>query len=195
MSELKTMVLVTGNKGKAREYEQMLPRVKILTLKDIGFTGDIEETGKSFEENARIKVEAVAGITDFPVFADDSGLVVDALDGSPGIFSARFAGIGASDSQNRKKLLEQLKAKEDKAAWFVCVICLRAANGAIKFYKGTCEGSISTTEKGENGFGYDSLFIPHGYSNTLGELNENLKNSLSHRGRAVELMKEDMGLS
>ena len=187
-----TVVLATRNVGKAREFENLFKskNISIATLDDIGFTEEIEETGDSFEENAALKVKAVSGYTQLPVIADDSGLEVDSLKGAPGIYSARYAGEKASDSQNRKKLLDNLYNKQNRSARFVCALAYKECKKEILIVRGECEGKISQIELGENGFGYDSLFIPMEYEKTFGELGKSIKKKLSHRAKAVaELLR------
>jgi len=190
MIKQKTWILVTGNTGKAEEFQQLLNPfgIKIKTLKDIGFTDTIEETGASFEENAKIKVEALAKSTDIPVLADDSGLEVECLNGAPGIYSARYAGEIATDGSNRTKLLSEMGSRENRAAQFVCVLGLQIPVLGYRSFRGVCRGFIAKSEKGSNGFGYDPLFIPKGYSQSFGELDSGIKKKISHRAEAVKKM-------
>lgn len=150
---------------------------------------EVEETGSTFEENARIKCSALKHLVsqDSYVLADDSGLVVDALDGAPGVHSARYAGIGASDAQNNEKLLKALAGIEhaQRTARFVCVLVLEGIQGTSVF-RGTCEGVIARTQQGSGGFGYDPLFIPRDNSKSFAELGASVKNTLSHRAKALE---------
>ncbi len=183
-------ILATGNMGKKKEFDELFRQVGVnfSSLKDIGFEGDIEETGTSFEENAFIKAKAIAKDSNLPVLADDSGLEVEALNGAPGIYSARFAGPGASDLENRNLLLDKLKGQNNRNARFVCVLALVYPDGREKKYEGFCPGQVALEEKGSLGFGYDSLFIPEGYNRTFGELGMEIKEKTSHRTRAVEAL-------
>ena len=180
----KEFVLATQNPGKTREFQQM--------LKPLGFSlivpdrmEDVEETGTTFEENARIKAKAFA--EKFPekiVIADDSGLSVNALDGRPGVYSKRYAD---TDEKRIEKLLQELEGKTDRKAKFVSVICLYG-DGIDQCFEGEVVGSIGVTSKGIQGFGYDPIFIPDGYDRTFGELGNEVKNTMSHRARALEKM-------
>lgn len=183
-----TWVLATGNRGKILEVAAALrpAGIKILSLTDIGFKGKIEENGSNFKENARIKAEAVAACCELPVLSDDSGLAVDKLHGSPGVFSARYAGPQAGDRENRQKLLKALGGSPERNARFICVLCLIQTRNHPEFFQGRCEGTIAFKEAGRNGFGYDSVFIPEGYRETFGQLPAEFKMRLSHRGRALE---------
>ena len=156
---------------------------------------DIEETGTTFEENSFIKASEVMKRTGRPAIADDTGLCVDALDGAPGLYSARFAGEHGNDKDNRAKLLELMKdvPPEKRTARFITVITLLYPDGKQLVAKGVCPGFIATEERGERGFGYDSLFIPEGYETTFAEMPIEFKNSLSHRARALEKLKELLG--
>jgi len=149
-----------------------------------------EETGKTFDDNVRLKAESAAKTLNQWVLADDSGLVVPALDGLPGVHSARFSGENSTDKDNREKLLDamrQLKG-EERAAFFQCSLALAAPDGIRKLVHGICEGAIATKEKGSNGFGYDPLFVKHDYSKTFAELDEDTKNRISHRRKAFDLI-------
>lgn len=194
---LKTLVIATSNLGKLGEFRELFEgmHIRILSLKDIGFTEEIEESGSTFLANARIKAEAVASKTEFPVLADDSGLCVAALGGAPGIFTARFAGIGATHEANRSKLLfeldsHQAKTISERKAAFVCALSLVSGSNLIWECESRCEGSIAVTEKGSGGFGYDPLFIPEGYSITFAEMDAASKHALSHRGKAFFALKQ-----
>jgi XTP/dITP diphosphohydrolase len=185
-----TWLLVTRNRGKAREFEILLSEqgIVLLTLEDIGVTDEIEENGETFEENAAIKVDALAHLSPYTVIADDSGLEVDALNGAPGIYSARFAGERSNDARNRKKLLAVLGKEKQRTARFVCALGYRKKGGQLHMYRGTCEGRIALQEAGGHGFGYDPVFIPEGYERTFGELDPEVKMKMSHRARAVEML-------
>lgn len=147
-----------------------------------------EENGATFEENAIAKAVHAAQALNRWILADDSGLIVPALRGSPGIFSARYAGRDASDLENRRKLLSEMShlLEEDRHAYFECVLALAAPHGLKKVVRGTCEGIILPQERGCGGFGYDSIFVKNGYNKTFGELEESVKNRISHRRRALD---------
>lgn len=186
---MKKLLVATRNKGKLKELEELLLPlgIEVLSLDDIPFIPEIEEDGESFTANAIKKAKETSRLTGYVCLADDSGLVVDALDGQPGIYSARFAGENASDEENNEKLLELMKNVDQKGrtARFVCVIALSDPNGRIATVEGICEGSIGFTPQGENGFGYDPLFIPTGYKNSFAQLPSEEKQKISHRGQAL----------
>jgi XTP/dITP diphosphohydrolase len=187
------VVLATNNLHKIRELKSMLKPLSFLdiySLKDFSYVAP-EETGTTFEENAKLKAVHAASHLNKWVIADDSGLVVPALDGAPGVYSARYAGPNATDKDNRKKLLEALKDKSGlhRAAFFECILCLSSPQGETKLFKGSVEGLILEEERGKNGFGYDPLFIKHDYSLTFAEIDEDTKNRISHRKKALEKLK------
>ncbi|NLB88874.1 MAG: XTP/dITP diphosphatase [Syntrophomonadaceae bacterium] len=186
---MKKLLVATRNKGKLKELEELLSPlgIEVISLADIPAIPEIEEDGDSFTANAIKKAQETSRLTGYTCLADDSGLVVDALGGQPGIYSARFAGENASDEENNNKLLELMKNVEaqDRTARFVCVIALADANGKIATVEGICEGMIGFTPQGENGFGYDPLFIPHGFNKTFAELSSEEKQQISHRGQAL----------
>jgi len=187
-----TLIIATGNAGKVKEFQKILGDTlyDFKTLRDIGFTSEIVEDGDSFGENAAIKARAVVdyvkakGIPGI-VLADDSGLEVTALDNEPGIFTARYAGIGASDEANYQKLLRNLKDKTDRSARFVCWLCWYDGY-TLKLFDGTCEGHILQAPRGTEGFGYDPVFEPNGYKRSFGEMTHDEKKALSHRGAAIK---------
>lgn len=187
------LVLATGNAGKVKEFEALLGPAgfSLLTPGDIGFAGEIEETGDTFRDNALIKARALAASTPYPVLADDSGLEVDALGGAPGVRSARYAAPGEAgpgipqDAANRSKLLRALDGREDRTARFRCTLCYLVPGREPRFFDGVCEGRISDRERGGGGFGYDPLFIPAGLEKTFGELPAAMKDPMSHRGQAA----------
>lgn len=184
----KTWLLVTGNAGKAREWEALLTPLGITlkTLRDIGYTHTIEETGDTFAANSEIKVKALEGLVSMPILADDSGLCVDCIGGAPGVYSARYAGEGASDAQNREKLLLAIKDQTMRTAYYLCDLCLSLTHGAYMHFEGRCMGTIATQEKGTQGFGYDSIFIPQGYTYTFAEISLQEKLPLSHRYQSIQ---------
>ncbi|MCD4669447.1 MAG: non-canonical purine NTP pyrophosphatase, partial [Actinomycetia bacterium] len=171
------IVIASKNKGKIVEiinYDNTISKIDWLTFEDFEKIPDIEETGDSFLDNAIIKAEAISKFTRKTALADDSGLIVDALDGKPGVRSSRFAGPHATDKENRDKLLDEIKSIKDpgsRSARFVCSMILwDLEKGLIFKTDGICEGSIGFEEKGTGGFGYDSIFIPGGYDRTMAEL-------------------------
>ena len=181
------LVAATGNAGKLREFRRILPSYEIISMQEAGFSGDIEETGTTFEENALIKARAVMERTGKPAFADDSGLTVEALGGAPGIYSARYAGEDATDAERIQKLLSALEnvPEEKRGAAFVSVIAYVTPDGEEKTFRGECQGRIDTKPRGENGFGYDPVFLIPEKGVSFGEMSEEEKNEISHRGRAL----------
>ncbi|MEO6847992.1 MAG: RdgB/HAM1 family non-canonical purine NTP pyrophosphatase [Chthoniobacterales bacterium] len=187
------LLLSTRNAHKLREVREILS--DFAEVVDLSVTPDmpgVEETGTTFMENAALK--ALAGSTHFEgwVLADDSGLEVDALDGAPGVFSARFAGPDANDADNRRLLIEKLKdvPQEARGARFRCALVLAKNGKRLAECEGSVEGSILFEERGSSGFGYDPLFVPEGFSESFAELSPEAKNRLSHRGRALQSLKE-----
>jgi XTP/dITP diphosphohydrolase len=184
------VVAATGNPGKLREIGEITAEfgIKVISKKDAG-AGDIEieEIGSTFEENSFLKAHGVMEAAGAVAIADDSGLAVDALNGAPGVYSARFAGEGASDEENNAKLLRLLVdvPDEKRTARFVCVITLCRTDGTVITAKGECRGRILRAPRGRGGFGYDPLFVPDGYDRTFAELNEEQKNIISHRAIAL----------
>ena len=183
------IVVATNNSHKLKEIKEILKGYEILSLKDIDFNDEIVEDGNSFEENALIKARTVYNYLknknlDYLVMADDSGICCDALNGEPGIYSARYAGEH-DDKANRKKLIKELEGK-DKTAYFNCTIVLYYPNDSYKVFVGKTYGKIIEEEKGESGFGYDPIFYSNDLKKTFAEATEEEKNSVSHRGRALE---------
>ncbi|QDI91071.1 XTP/dITP diphosphatase [Salicibibacter halophilus] len=191
---MKNIVLATKNEGKRKELETLLAgAAAVYSLRDYPDCPEIEETGETFVANARIKADYVAQFTGLPSLADDSGLAVDALDGSPGVYSARFAGEEKNDGKNNEKLLHCLEGvpREERTARFICALVYKNPNGEAIEVEGTCEGEIVSEPKGTNGFGYDPLmYIPQLYK-TLAELSSEEKNRISHRGKALQKMKAE----
>lgn len=194
---MKKIFIASKNKGKISEIRSYLTGfgIEVFSMLDSHEIHDIEETGDSFEDNALLKAKAVYEIVKIPVLADDSGLEVDLLDGKPGIYSARYSGINANDNSNNEKLLAELgNSPEDRrTARFRCVLCLYDGENS-RFFDGVCEGRIDFSIKGKNGFGYDPLFIPSGYSNTFGELSNEVKSRISHRAKALLSLKKYLEL-
>lgn len=186
------IVAATGNKGKLKEIQEILSDFEIVSMKDLGISIDIEENGETFKENAYIKALAISKITNLPVISDDSGLSVDALSGRPGIYTARFAGENATDDENIEKLLFELKnvASDKRTARFVSVVCLVMPDGKAYYGEGACAGIIIDEKRGENGFGYDPVFYVPEFKRTFAELSPDEKNSISHRKKALDDLKE-----
>ena len=182
------LIFATNNNHKLLEIKSMLDKfpMEILSLKDIGFNSDIEETGTNFSENALLKAKTIYTQYNLPVFADDSGLVIDALNGEPGIFSARYAGAQRNDHDNMNKVLNALADKRDRTARFVSMLAYISDDGQELFFEGTVEGVIATEKTGEEGFGYDPIFIPEGYNISFAEMGSEAKNKISHRKNAVK---------
>lgn len=185
------LIIASNNVHKIRECKSILsqfPHLDILTLLDFPDYVAPEETGQTFEENAIIKATHAAKTLNHWALADDSGLVVPALKGAPGVYSARYAGKEATDMDNRKKLIAAMKDFDtpDRHAYFECVIALSSPEGLKKCAHGSCEGEIVDREKGGGGFGYDPLFMKHEYSKTFAELEESIKNRISHRRKALD---------
>lgn len=182
----KKLVIATRNKGKLAEYEHMLKPLGFELFSMFDFPmADVRETGKTFLENARLKAQAMRRYTKEMILADDSGLIVDALGGAPGVFSSRYSKAG-TDTANNEKLLTELASHHDRRARFVAVIVLVLPSGEQRVFEGELPGYIHTECSGELGFGYDPLFIPIGHIETLAELGPSKKNRLSHRARALK---------
>lgn len=192
----KKVIIASNNKHKVEEIKAILENFPydILTLKDAGIDIDVEENGITFEENAYIKAKAIMDISGDITLADDSGLEVYALDNAPGVYSARFAGEHGNDEKNNKKLLQCLKdvPDEKRGARFVSAIAMLFPDGGKIIVRGYCEGKIGYEEKGEHGFGYDPLFIVPEFNKTYSELLPEEKNAISHRGRALEKLREEL---
>jgi len=191
---MKKIVLASNNKHKIKEFNEILNDYEILSLRDIGYFEDIVEDGNSFFENSMIKAQAVMEFLRTkgelrPVIADDSGLCVNALGGGRGINTARYSG-DHDDSANRKKLIEDLKQKEDKSAYFNCTLVVLYPDGEYKTVEGKVYGKIIDEERGDTSFGYDCLFMSDDLGKTFGEATNEEKNSVSHRGRALQKLKE-----
>ena len=184
---VKIIVLATRNSGKIREFQQLLKNfpVEIKNLTDFGPIPEVEEDGKTFDDNAYKKALFTAKALGLPAISDDSGLAVDALNGAPGVKSARYAGENATDKANIEKLLEEMKGKDDRRAAFECVISIAVPTGPALTYEGRCEGKITQEPKGTSGFGYDPVFFCPQYGKTFAELSSDEKNMISHRGKAL----------
>ena len=187
------MVLATRNRGKILEFKELLSgfEIEVKSLNDFGPLPPIEEDGKTFEDNAYKKAYFTSKMLGFPALADDSGLIVEALDGAPGVHSARYAGEGASDEENNRKLLEAMKGAENRKAIFVCSIIIAVPRGPALTYEGICEGEIVHDMKGGNGFGYDPLFYYPPLKKTFAQLSLEEKNRVSHRGKAMAEFRDE----
>jgi XTP/dITP diphosphohydrolase len=197
-AEKRRVVVATGNAGKLAEIRAALdvPGLEFVTPADLGAEPlDVAETGDAFTDNALLKASAYRTHFGMAALADDSGLVVDALGGRPGVKSSRFAGERASDADNTRKLLEELDGfgSEMRAARFQCVLVLLDENGEATWACGTCEGQIGFSPRGKGGFGYDPVFLPEeSAGSTMAELTLSEKNAISHRGKALRALKEQM---
>jgi XTP/dITP diphosphohydrolase len=182
-----TWCLATRNAGKLREFQVLLEPfgIQALGLKDLGLSGEAEETGSSFAENARLKALHYSRTTEFPVLGDDSGLEVFALNRRPGIYSARYAGPDATDAERTRKLLEEMKGVPGRDARFVCALALAQRDRILAQAEGTCAGTILDEPRGDRGFGYDPVFYFSDLQKSFAELDELEKNARSHRGHAV----------
>ena len=208
---MKTFVLATSNQNKLKEFQQILPDWEIKTLKEIGFDQEIEETGETFEENAMIKAEAVQAYLrqkglDYIVVAEDSGLCVDALDGAPGVsglcvdaldgapgvYTARYAGEHGDYRANIDKLWRELAGKESRTAYYICVLAILYPDDERKVYIGKTEGEIIDEERGANGFAYDVVFYSKELQKTFGEAEDEEKNQISHRARAIKQLVREL---
>lgn len=183
---MKQIVFATNNKHKLEEIRNILDNaLNILSLDDINCHEDIPETGSTIEENALIKARYIKEKYGYDCFADDTGLEIKSLNNEPGVYSARYAGNDHNSEKNMQKVLENLKGKNDRSAYFRTCIALITGNNEYLF-EGKIEGEIITEKKGESGFGYDPIFVPDGYTQTFAELGNDIKNKISHRALAVK---------
>ena len=192
---MEKIILASNNSHKIKEFSEILKGSEILTLNDIGFAGDIEETGTTFLENALIKAKAVSAFLkeknmSATVIADDSGLCVEALGGEPGVYSARYSGEHGNGSENRKKLLEKMEGETNRKAYFVCCLVKYFPDNTFVHVEGKTFGQIATEEHGSTSFGYDSLFLSDDLKKSFGEATSEEKNSVSHRNRAIHLLMQ-----
>ncbi len=187
---MKSVIIATKNKGKAKEFERLFSKhdMEVKTLIDFPDVPDIEETGETFEENAIIKAEAIAELSGSYVVADDSGLVIDALDGRPGVFSARYAGAEKNDEDNIDKVLSEMNGvtEKDRTARFYCALAMAGPDFETFTVNGTCEGLILNERRGSEGFGYDPIFFLRSEGKTMAEMSPARKNELSHRAAAMK---------
>ena len=185
------LLAATTNKNKIREFQEMFAeitdKIKIVSPDIMGGLPEIIEDGTTFEENSAIKAKEASRYADMSAFADDSGLEVDALNGEPGINSARYAGPDATDADRIAKLLKNMEGKTNRKARFVCVISLAYRGNLAAQFRGEVEGTIIDAPRGENGFGYDPVFVPDGYDKTFAELGPEVKDAISHRGKAFAM--------
>ncbi|WP_136809140.1 XTP/dITP diphosphatase [Desulfosediminicola flagellatus] len=188
------IVLATRNKNKVKEFQEILKDtdLELKSLDDFGPIPEAIEDGQTFDDNAYKKAIHTAKILGIPAIADDSGLVVDALNGEPGVFSARYAGPDATDADNCEKLLDQLNGKENRSAHFMCVISIAVPSGPALTYEGRCDGVILKEKRGESGFGYDPLFYFEDFGKTFAEATMAEKNVVSHRGKALQEVKKEI---
>ena len=182
---MEDIVIATNNQGKINDFKAIFKNQNVIGISELIEDFDVEETGATFEENAKLKSEAAAHALNKRVIADDSGLEVFALNGEPGVYSARYAGLGKNDEDNIEKLLTNLEDVQDRRAQFVCVISMSAPNEKTKTFKGTVSGVITTERHGKNGFGYDPHFFLPEQNTTVASLSIQEKNRLSHRARAL----------
>ena len=193
--KVETLVVATGNKHKLQEIQAIFKDVRVVSAREAGYTGDPEETGATFEENAIIKARAAAEALNLPALADDSGLCVAALGGAPGIYSARYAGGHGDDKKNREKLLAELGDEKNRAAYFrsAAALCFpQSMGGKTVTATGDTHGRILTREEGENGFGYDCLFYSDDLCKSFGVASAEEENAVSHRFRALTALKEKL---
>lgn len=179
------IVFATHNKHKLEEISNMLPNIQIVSLSDINCNDEIPETANTLEGNAIIKADYITKKYGIPCFADDTGLLVDALNGEPGVYSARYAGEHGNSEKNMNLLLDNLKEKKNRTAKFVTVICLNI-NGEQHLFKGICPGEILHIKQGTKGFGYDPIFKPNGFNVSFAEMSMQEKGKISHRGLAIK---------
>ncbi len=191
------LLLATNNRHKVSEFKSCFAQkgidVEIVTIREVGFDGEIIENADTFEGNAYIKAKALCDYTGLVTIADDSGLSVDILNGAPGVYSARYAGEGATDSENIDKLLSELKDNLPAKAKFVCSICVCKPNGETLYVSGEANGEIIGERRGSGNFGYDPVFYYPPFKKTFAEISEEEKNTVSHRGKAIEKLLENKG--
>ena len=179
------LILATHNNHKAREFQDILPQYSVKTLADLGHDEEIEETATDLEGNSLLKAKTIFKRYGYVVISDDSGLEVNALNGAPGVYSARYAGEPRNDQRNTEKLLYKLQGASNRKAQFRTVITLMSPGNSFQF-EGIVSGTIAERPRGEAGFGYDPVFVPKGYQQTFAELPADLKNKISHRANAIE---------
>ena len=183
---MKDLVIASNNQGKIKEIRQMISGINLLSLNDIYFSQEIPEPFHTFEENAHMKAVTIHQFSGKNVFADDSGICVNALNGEPGVDSAHYSGK-RDDEANLQKILTKLKFNNDRSAYYKALICL-IWEGQTHYFEGICNGTIIEEKRGDDGFGYDPIFVPDGYNKTFAELPLDIKNKISHRGIAIAKM-------
>jgi len=184
------LIFATHNKNKINEVRSLIPQtIELLSLSEIDINEEIEETASTIEGNASLKAKSIYNQTNINCFADDSGLLVDTLNGAPGVYSARYAGDQKNDEDNIQKLLSELNVKENRKAHFKTVMAL-IIDGKEFLFEGIINGTIIKEKRGTNGFGYDPVFMPDGYDQTFAEMDFQTKNSISHRGIALKKLVE-----
>ena len=193
MVDLMTLVIATRNAGKAAEIGDLLEDfpVRIKNIGDFGPIPEVEEDGHTFDDNAYKKASFAARVLGIPALADDSGLMVEALGGAPGVYSARYAGENATDEQRYRKLLAEMKGKTHRKAAFECVLSIAVPGGPALTYEGRCEGEIAEEPAGQNGFGYDPIFYYPALGKTFGQLTRDEKSHISHRGKALRELRDE----
>ena len=188
------LIIASNNSHKITEIKQILSDrfESILSLREAGIDHETVEDGVTFMQNAEKKAVEIAEISGCAALADDSGICAHALDGAPGVYSARFSGVHGNDEDNNNLLLEKLRDKEDKGAHYTCAICLAYPDGRRLFAEGYMYGTITENRRGNRGFGYDPLFVPEGESRTVAEMTEEEKNAISHRANALKALLEQL---
>lgn len=187
---MEDIVIASTNKGKINDFKVIFPDFNVIGIAEIIEDFDVEETGDTFEANAKLKSEAAAKALNKRVIADDSGLEVFALDGEPGVYSARYAGTDKDDDANIDKLLTQLGGETDRSAQFVCVISMSTPGEETVQFKGNVQGEITLSKIGEHGFGYDPIFYLDDKNKTMAQLSAEEKSEVSHRGKAIEKLRQ-----
>ena len=193
MEKINHLVIASRNKGKTAEIRELLSGfpITVKDLDDFGPIPEVEEDGETFDENAYKKASFTARVLGHPALADDSGLVVDALNGAPGVFSARYAGPDATNEDRSRKLLQEMEGITKRKAAFECVISIAVPTGPALTYEGRCEGIIAASPQGTNGFGYDPIFYYPSLKKTFAELTREEKSRVSHRGKALEEFRNE----
>ena len=184
------IVIASNNQGKINDFKAIFPNDNVVGISEVIKDFDVEETGTTFEENARLKSETAAKALNKRVIADDSGLEVFVLNGEPGVYSARYAGLDKSDEANIDKLLHNLEGQKDREAQFVCIISMSAPGEPTRTFKGTVAGEITTERQGDNGFGYDPIFFVPEKGKTMAQLTTEEKSEISHRGNAIKKLND-----
>lgn len=188
-------VLASKNPNKLREMREILTGldIEVISEAEAGVDVEVEETGSTFEENSLLKAKAVCKATGLPAIADDSGLCVTALGGGPGVYSARYGGAGLSDTERYQMVLDSMRGQLDRTAKFVCCVCCAFPDGGGIGARGECEGLIVHAPRGEDGFGYDPIFLVSGGRKTFAQMTAEEKNAVSHRGKALTAFREKLG--